>query len=180
MQRPAGFIFMAVTMVAATMGENACGDETTPLFKIVTRRDNDKVAVQIERSATVFSIQSPIGISQAEIERTQAMWPERVVMRLHLKGLESFRASNGKIALVAAVSSHNDQRRARLWLDDKEDSPLDRTSPFWTEIRMVGGDGKPASTIPLKDGYFELQLPKAFFEANPASITLNWIDFYRN
>lgn len=47
-------------------------------------------------------------------------------------------------------------------------------------IRMVGNDGKPAKTIPLKDGYFEMQLPKAFIEENPKSITVNWIDFYRN
>jgi hypothetical protein len=45
---------------------------------------------------------------------------------------------------------------------------------------MVGSDGKPAKTIQLKDGYFELQLPNAFFGGNPKSITLNWIDFYRN
>ena len=46
-------------------------------------------------------------------------------------------------------------------------------------IRMVGSDGKPAKDIPLKDGYFEMQLSKAFFEDNPKSITLHWIDFYR-
>ena len=45
---------------------------------------------------------------------------------------------------------------------------------------MVGSDGKPARTIPLKDSYLELQLPEAFFEGNPKSIPLNWIDFYRN
>ena len=39
---------------------------------------------------------------------------------------------------------------------------------------------KPAKDIPLKDGYFELQLPKAFFKDNPKSITVNWIDFYQN
>ena len=68
----------------------------------------------------------------------------------------------------------------RLWKDGKEDAPLDAKSPYWMEIRIVGGDGKPAKEIPLKDGYFEMPLPKAFFEGNPKSITVNWIDFYRN
>lgn len=44
---------------------------------------------------------------------------------------------------------------------------------------MVGSDGKPAKA-PLKDGDFKMQLPKAFFENNPKSITVNWIDFFRN
>jgi len=34
--------------------------------------------------------------------------------------------------------------------------------------------------IPLKGGFFEMPLPKAFFEGNPKAITVNWIDFYRN
>ena len=46
-------------------------------------------------------------------------------------------------------------------------------------IRMVGSDGKPAKGIPLKGGFFEMQLPRGFFEDNPKSITVNWIDFYR-
>ena len=67
-----------------------------------------------------------------------------------------------------------------MWKDGKEDVPLDAKSPFWMEIRMVDGDGKPTKVIPLKDGYFEMQLPEALFEGNPKSITINWIDFYRN
>jgi hypothetical protein len=38
----------------------------------------------------VFSVKSPFGIS-----RTDDKWPEALALRLRLKGLESFRASNG-------------------------------------------------------------------------------------
>ena len=38
----------------------------------------------------------------------------------------------------------------------------------------------PTTTIPLMDGYFEMQLPRAFLEGNPKTITVSWIDFYRN
>ncbi len=149
-------------------------------FKITTKRDNDTVEVQADKEKTVFIVKSPFGISQSLIERIDEKWPDAVVLRLHLQGLESFKASNGKVTLDAAVSSHDDKQRVRLWKDGKEDCPLDAKSPFWMEIRMVGGDGKPAKNIPLKDGYFEMQLPKAFFEGNPKAFTVNWIDFYRN
>ena len=33
--------------------------------------------------------------------------------------------------------------------------------------------------IPLKDGYFELSLPKKLFEKNPKAIKLEWVDFFR-
>jgi len=52
-------------------------------------------------------------------------------------------------------------------------------SPFWADIRIVGGDGKPAREFPLKDGYFEVTMPRAFYKGNPRMMTVNWIDFYR-
>ena len=148
-----------------------------PPFQITTKRDTDKVEVKVEKDQAVLSLHSPFGISHAVIERTGEKWPNTVMLRLHLKGLESLRVTNGKVTLDAAVSSHDDTQR--LWKDSKENSPLDANSPYWMEILMFDGDGHPAKTIPLKDGYFEIQLPKAFFEDNPKSITVNWIDFYR-
>ena len=150
-----------------------------PPFQITTKRDTDKVEVNVEKDKTVLSLHSPFGISQAVIERTGEKWPITMMLRLHLMGLESLRVTNGKVTLDAAVSSHDDKQRVRLWRDGQEDCPLDANSPYWMEILMFGGDGKPAKTIPLKEGDFEMQLPKAFFEDNPKSITVNWIDFYR-
>jgi hypothetical protein len=46
---------------------------------------------------------------------------------------------------------------------------------MWMDVRSVGGDGKPARQIPRKGGYFEIVLPRAFFEGNKA-ITVNWVD----
>src|SRR5262249_38779083 len=148
-------------------------------FKITTKRKDDTVEVQAEKDKTRFIIKSPFGISQAVIEREGEKWPDAVVLRLHLKGLESFRASNGKVTLDAAVSIQEGKVKVRLWKDGKEDAPLDEKSPFWTDIRIVDDEGKPAKVLPLKDGYFEMTLPRALFQDNPKSITLIWIDFYR-
>jgi hypothetical protein len=157
------------------------GDDTQPArFKITTRRADDAVEVRFEKDRTVFSVTSPFGISQALIERTDDVWPRAVVLRLHLKGLESFRASNGKVRLEAAVSIEDGKPKVRLWQDGKEDATLDDKSPYWMDVGILTGDGKPTREIPREGGYFEMTLPKAFFEGNPKSITWNWIDFYRN
>jgi hypothetical protein len=148
-------------------------------FKITTRRADDAVAVRAEKDRAVVAVQSPFGISQAVVERLGDTWPETLVLRLHLKGLERFRASNGKVTLDAAVLIQEGRSRVRIWKDGKEDALLDENSLFWMDIRIIGSDGRPAQVLPLKDGYFEMKLPSAFFEGNPKSITLNWIDFYR-
>ena len=176
MQRPIGIALFVAASLVGMMNVIPAADEKPPKFRITTKRDTDKVEVKVEKDKTVISVHSPFGISQAVIERTDEMWPEGVVLRLHLKGLENFRASNGKVTLNAAASG---QDNVRQWKDAKEDSPLDSTSPYWMESRMVGSDGKLAKVVPLKDGYFEIQLPRAFFEGNPKSVTVSWIDFYR-
>jgi len=148
-----------------------------PPFKITTKRDDDKVEVAFEQDRAVISIHSALGISQAIIERSDNKWPTSVMLRLHLKGLENFKLTNGNVTLEAALSSQDG--KVRIWKDNDEAQLLDAKHPYWLEIRMVGKDGKPVKTIPLKDGYFEIQLPKAMLEDHPNSITLNWIDFYR-
>ena len=145
-------------------------------FKITTKRESDKVEVQIENGKAMFSIRSPFGISQAVIQRLDETWPDVVVLRLHLNGLGHFKATNGKVTIEATASIDD----FRLWKDGDEASPLDSKSSYWMEIRAVGNDDKPAKSDPLEDGYFEMQLPKTYFEGNPRSITINWIDFYRN
>ncbi len=49
------------------------------------------------------------------------------------------------------------------------------SSPYFTKVKIVG----KIHHIPLKEGYFEVRLPKKSLEKNPESLTLRWIDFYR-
>lgn len=171
-------VTLALGGFAVAVGGNL-PDEQPPRFKVTTRRADDAVAVQADNDKVVFAVKSPFGISQAVIERQANEWPKAVMLRLHLKGLESFRASSSKLTLGGAVSAQEGSLKVHQWKDGKEDAPLDKNSPFWVDLRIIGDDGKPAKKLPLRGGYFEMALPKAFFEGNPKSITLHWIDFYR-
>ena len=169
-------LFIFGLIVLSAIVSNFIADDTPP-FKITTKRDNDKVVVKAEKDKVVISVQSPFEISHAVIERMETKWPDPVVLRLHLKGLENFQVTNDKMKLEASVSSQDS--KVRLWKNGKEESPLDAKSPYWMEVRMIGSDRRPATAIPLKDGYFEMVLPSVFLEDNPKSITVHWIDFYR-
>ena len=84
------------------------------------------------------------------------------------------------ILVVKSPASIRDGKpNLRQWKDGKEDAPLDQKSPHWIELRILGGDGIAARRLPLNDGHFEITLPEAFFDGNPTSITVSWIDFYR-
>lgn len=154
--------------------------DDAPPFKITTRRDNDRVEVQVARGKATFSIHSPFGISHAKIERLGKTWPEVVVLRLQLQGLENFKLATGTVKLEGSASLHDSKPELRLWKEGQEDSPLEAKSPYWMDVRILDGDGKPATGIPLREGCFELKLPAAVFEGNPQAITVSWIDFYRD
>ncbi len=141
---------LAIGMTLIVIG-SLCADEP---FKITAKRSDDLVEVKSNDDKTLLVIRSPFGISNATIERTTEQWPDKVVIQLRLKGLESLKLSTDKLKLEASVSSHDGN--VRLWKDGKEDSPLDSKSPYWMEIEMLGSDGEPTKAIPLKDGSFEM------------------------
>ena len=145
------FSILGMTNIATAYGEDR------PL-KIITRRGDDTAEVNVEKDKTTVSIHSPFGISQAAIERNGQSWPDVLNMRLNLKGLEQLKVTTGKITLEAAVSSQDG--KLRLWKEGKEDSPLDLKDPFWMEIRMIGKDGKPMTTIPLAAVISRCSCPK--------------------
>ncbi len=168
-----------VVLIAIVLGMESTGAAEESKFKITMKRDNDEVEVTLEENTAIFSVRSPLGISQAVVERTGKHWPGEVKLRLHLKGLENFKVTNGKVTLEAAVSSQGDQQPVRLWKDGDEAVALEAKDPYWIDVHMFSNAREPTKTIPLVDGYFEMRLPKALFDGNPESITINWIDFYR-
>jgi hypothetical protein len=172
-------LFFACLAADITTGADDKPGTPAPRFKITTRRTDDVVEVRPDERGVGLTIKSPFGISQATVERLTDDWPKTMPVRLYLKGLSNFRASNGKLTLEAAVSARDGRIEVREWKDGKEDARLDEKDPCWMAIRVLGRDGKPASDIPLEGGYFEVTLPRVFFADNPRSITLRWIDFYR-
>jgi hypothetical protein len=138
-------------------------------------RGTSRVSFSLEDGDTVVDITSEFGIDTATITRKSASWPKSIVVRLHLAGLESFKARGKRATVEWSVSSTGDHStRTSLW-KGRDESAMPANSPYRTDVRIVGGDGK----IPLRGGYFQVPLPAKLFEDNPDRITLQWIDFYR-
>ena len=145
-----------------------------PAFRATVRRNATNLKFATKKDKTVIEVRCPAGIDRAAIERLQKSWGKQVVLQFHLRGLESVKVSNGKVTLAGGVNSGG---RAFLSLLEagKKAQPLNKKSPYFTQIKIVGGNKK----VPLKGGYFELPLPAKFFEGNPKSINVNWVDFFR-
>jgi SAM-dependent methyltransferase len=147
--------------------------------EVVTKKGEDRVQVEIKGDTAVYWISCPSGIGEATITPWTG-WAKQVVVRLRLGGLESFEVSNGKDRLRASLQSHGDHARLLQVCDEGGEKKVEQGSPFWTEIRVLDANGTPIHESPERDGYFEVPIPKALVEDNPKSLTLGWIDFYRD
>jgi hypothetical protein len=169
-------MFLVILHTAAS----AHCDEPQTRFHVTTRKADDRVTTELRGAQVILTVTSPSGIGSAAITQERERWPGSMLLRLHLTGMERLRIGNGKLTLSASVSSAGNHRTIlSLSEGGKDEIPINRRSPYWTEIRILDDQGHPAREIPLKDGVFELFLPQALFESNPPTITLDWIDFYR-
>lgn len=171
---------VSIVTASASIGEMAVRGDGPGPFKITTKRQGDRLLTRLEKETATVSIHSESGIGEAVIELVDDHWPSTVVLHLHLKGLESLRVSSEKVTLEAAVSSSEGMPRVRVWKDGDEGSPLDSQSPYWLSIRVCDRNGKPVQGNPKESDHFAVTLPRAFLDKGVGSITLKWIDFYRN
>jgi len=148
-------------------------------FEIATKKKEDRVVVTKADGKNIVIVRSCSGIGAADVTRLKERWPDTVVIRLHLGGLECFAVTSGKVRLTTSVASHH-RRAKRLQVDqDGTESDVEKGNPFWTEVKVLGADGKPSPDYPLRGGHFEIALPAVLLRDQPKTITLAWIDFYR-
>jgi hypothetical protein len=114
--------FLIASLVFAAEGEQ-------PRFKVTTKKQDDSVEVRAEKDKALFVVKSPSGISQAVIEPQDGNWPQDVVLRLHLMGLESFRLYNGKVTLDAAVSVQEGRPKCGCGRMARKTFPWTREAP---------------------------------------------------
>ncbi|MFP6604708.1 MAG: hypothetical protein VB862_19400 [Pirellulaceae bacterium] len=121
-----------------------------------------EIKVSHQGDTTIFHVTDKFGIGSAAIKLATGKWPKKVLVRLHLTGLEGFGLTIGKKVLT----------RSDL------------------QVRMLDAKGKPLpgryllkSTGPNASkriaGYYEVEVPAMLLTAAVKEIKLSWVDFYR-
>ena len=166
---------LVVSALLAADRANETGALTKTGFHATVGRTETRIRFLTVGDASIFDITSTTGIDKATIKRESDECPKSILVHLHLRGLESFKASGKGFAIEWSVFSTG-EHEARSWLvRGRRVADIKMDSLYFTEVRIVGGERK----IPLKDGYIEVPLPSKLFKGNPETIILEWIDFYR-
>lgn len=164
-------------MSCASQPANAqSGDK--PVFTITTKNQDDQIDTQHENGVTTIDIHSLTGIGSAKFELASGAMPERMILRLHLNGLEELRLVSSQTAIAASASSSDrfsvTNQKVIASGNEYSITPID---PLWMKVQIVSGQSD--KTIPLEDGYFEITVPKEFIQTAGNSFEIQWIDFYR-
>lgn len=139
-----------------------------------------------EGERTIIDFSKLTGIDRCVIKRTGDAWPKQMALRLHLSGLESLSVKAGDTVLGWAVSSTGEPTFSRSVSTgdieiDLNTKGLKGKEEFLAAAKIVRDPSIASSErlIPLKNGYFEIELPAALFQRNPEQLRLQWIDFFR-
>ena len=111
--------------------------------------------------SVVFDVTDKFGIGGGSIRLVAGQWPETVLIRLHLAGLEGFSVSVGNKKLL--------RRDLNVRMLDAKGKPLEGRY-----LRKPTGPNSSKRTV----GYFEAQLPRAKLLVAD-QFDLSWVDFYR-
>ena len=140
----------------------------------------EKATVSLEGNRTIVDVRSAKGIGRAELTCPEGKWRRPVIIRLHLRGLESFSVTNGhRIVHTWVISRAPYTQYCDSSAAGGKTRSLTKESPFWMAARMVNRKDSKSNTVPVDDGYFELTLPDALFDKCPETLSFQWIDFFR-
>ena len=144
-------------------------------YNVTPGKEDAAVAYQVNGGDVTVDVHSESGIGSAQLTQTGGDAPTSVTMRLYLKGLEQFTLQSPAATVTAAVSSHDGSVSESVTIQGGTAQPIGPDSPYWMLVKISAAD----TSIPLQDGYFQVQAPTAFIEAASREFTLHWVDFYR-
>jgi hypothetical protein len=165
-------------IIAALHGSSAL---QPPRFTVSAEGDGASLTVSDEGETIILDVRSRSGIGRATVKMVAGKLPEKIVLRLRVKGLEEFRLlhnlSRDGAEIIARVSSSDGGVTQSLRSRDGDEQPITSASPRWLAIRIVSDSAAPR--IPLEQGHFEIILPRDFLREADRAFSIRWIDFYR-
>ena len=151
---------LAVIVSAALLTLTAC--VAVPLqpvtYNVDPGKEDARVTYQANGGDVMVDVRSKSGIGSAQLTQTGGIAPTSLTMRLYLKGLEQFTFQYPAATVTAAVSSHDGSVSESVTIQGGAAQPIGPDSPYWMPVKIGAAD----PSIPLKDGYFEVQAPKDF------------------
>jgi hypothetical protein len=171
---------VASCCVVAAIALASCGSASGAAVALAATADrpDTRVTVSADAQQAIVDVSSPSGIGGASVAITSAVQPQKITLRLHLRGLEELHFTYGDTTISASISSTGDTAIHQTHRGTGPERAIAEGSPYWMQTRLVPVGGASA-TIPLQDGYIEVEAPQDFLARGQTTFAIQWVDFYR-
>jgi hypothetical protein len=133
-------------------------------------REGTQVTIAGDLKQTSVEIRCERGIDGCVLQRTGEQWPEKLELKLQLRGLESLKVTSGNAMLEWSVPSSGESATNVTLHSGKRVAVLAAGNPLFASVNKVKEQ---------EANYFLLQIPANLLAENPDQLKLQWIDFYR-
>jgi len=137
-----------------------------PTFRYTPLKGDPRIVFTTSNELLLIDITSPTGIGGATIDKTAGQWPPKIIMRLHLRGLEDFKFKYGAKIVEVSVSSQNNKVVREELVQAGQVTSLSAGDAYWMNVTP-------------NPGYFDIEAPADFLKSGESTFTIEWIDFYR-
>lgn len=135
-------------------------------FDIQVNKPADRIAFGSTGRHAQFDIYSASGIGGAQFTQSSGAAPLQITLRLHLRALEGFKLSfDDQVIQIEIPTNDTPTPRASVTSD----------SPLYPPVAIVS----QGELYPIQDGYIQIELPRAYFQAEARAFAIEWIDFHR-
>jgi len=128
----------------------------------------------MDDTRTLIEVTSSTGIGAFTATLIDGEWPVEIVTRLRLRGLEGLEIGYGDITIQTGISSTSSPDPALMVMTTNPDGSTDRTYPSADQYHPGIRRGSDE-----KGQYFDIALPRHFFQSEQPTFSIGWIDFYR-
>ncbi len=168
-------LFVALGLVACSIAIGPI-EGSEPEYHVSSLRPSAQATVSNEGNSAIVDVYSDNGIGSATITLVSGDWPESVVLRIHLQGLESLQFAYGETVINVSVNTQTQVLQSVT--TGGADEAIDEQSSYWMPVTFQDKEGTDVDK-PIAGGVIEVQTPADFHTENYQEFTINWIDFYR-
>jgi hypothetical protein len=147
-------------------------------FKFVPDRETVHLTADVSGDVATIQIISQGGIGSAEVEIVSTALPKRILLQFQLRGLERLRFTYNKTMVEVSLPQGEGVNPSEAVVRDGDQAssePITASDPNWINVRVVANQ----PTIPLDEGYIEVEVPRSFWTEGGRQFSIQWIDFFR-
>lgn len=170
-------------LLCTAVGAAACTGAIRPgaggeaEYHVSSTRPSAQVTVTNEGDSAIVEVYSDNGIGSASVKLLNGAWPESILLRFHLQGLEGLQFHYDETVVNVSVNTQQ-MILQTVSVAGAAGEVIDEQSAYWMPVQFLDKQGTAVDS-PVVGGVIEVQASADFLAGEYEEFTINWIDFYR-